>query len=369
MQLDKDRIKESLTIEDIHKILKDLGSKEPLQGNQYQTVCHGGHKHKLYYYDDSKLFHCYTDCSENLDIYEVVVRAKKQQGYDYSFPQAVKYVATLTGKTFGFNKVINDFHNDLIDDWDILQRYNKPSKKIIELPEYDSTVMDVFLKLPHEDWLNEGISYETQQKFNIGYYIREEKIVIPHYDINNRLIGIRGRAMKQEDIDNGRKYMPLMVANKLYNHQTMFNLYGINHTQKAIKRYKKLLIFEGEKSILKSEDIYGEDNFTCAVCSSQITDFHRDLILSLGVEEVFIGFDKFRAKEENETDDKYEKELRAYQEKLLKFAMKFAKYSKTYILWDDFDLLDPKDSPIDKGKDILEYLMKTKFEINTSGVD
>jgi hypothetical protein len=48
LHLDKDRIKESLTEQEIHTILKDLGSKDPLLGNQYQTVCHGGHKHKLF---------------------------------------------------------------------------------------------------------------------------------------------------------------------------------------------------------------------------------------------------------------------------------------------------------------------------------
>ena len=362
MHLDKDRIKDNLSNEDIHKILKDLGSKDPIQGNQYQTLCHGRNKHKLYYYDESKMFHCYTGCGENFDVYELVIRAKKQQGYTYSFPQAVHYVATLTGKTFGFSRAIENMQDDLINDWDILERYNKPTKKNLELPEYDSTVMDVFLKLPHEEWLNEDISYETQQRFNIGYYIREEKIVIPHYDINNRLVGIRGRAMKQEDIDNGRKYMPLMVANQLYNHQTMLNLYGLHKTKETIKRLKKVAIFEGEKSVLKLEDCYGDNNFSVACCSSQITNFHRDILLDLDIEEVIICFDTPKSGLTQE-------QIQDYQEKLLKLAKKFVPYVRTYIVYDDFGLLEEKQSPIDKGRDVLEQLMKTKYEIKTSGVE
>jgi hypothetical protein len=210
LQLDKDRIKESLTEEEIHKILNDLGSKDPIMGNQFQTVCHGGHKHKLYYYHDSKSFHCYTDCSENMDIFEVAVRAK-----EISFPQAVQYVATITGKTLGFSSIINS-STDMINDWDMINRYKKKEKIVTVLPEYDSKVLDVFLPYPHESWLNEGISYETQKKFDVSYYIRDERIILPHYDLNNRLVGIRGRAMKEEDIELGKKYMPVTVENTLY---------------------------------------------------------------------------------------------------------------------------------------------------------
>jgi hypothetical protein len=360
LQLDKDKIKNSLTEEEIYKILKDLGSKDPLMGNQYQTVCHGGHKHKLFYYHETKQFHCYTDCSENMDIFEVTVRAK-----GISFPQAVRYVAEFTGKTFGFSTMLNQMNDDIVDDWELINRYKKKDKIITELSEYDSKVMDVFLPYPHEEWLNEGISYQTQMKFDVSYYMREERIVIPHYDLNSRLVGIRGRSMKQEDIDSGKKYIPVTVENKLYNHQTMFNLYGLHKTKEAIKRLKKVAIFEGEKSVLKCEDYYGDNNFSVASCSSNITNFHRDILLSLDIEEVIICFDRIRDKEDYETDEKYEKVIEEYQKKLLKLARKFTPYVRTYIVYDDFELLYAKQSPVDKGKEVLEELMKCKYEINT----
>lgn len=354
MHLDKDKIKNSLTEAEIHKILKDLGSKDPLLGNQYQTVCHGGHKHKLYYYHDSKTFHCYTDCSQNLDIFEVVERAK-----GISFPQAVRYVAELTGKTFGFGVAIKQNTGELISDWDWINRFKKEEKINTELPEYNSNVLDVFLPYPHEAWLDEGISYETHEKFNVSYYIREERIIIPHYDMDSRLVGIRGRAMREEDIESGRKYMPVTVENQTYNHPTMFNLYGLHKTREAISRLKKVAIFEGEKSVLKCEDYYGENNFSVATCSSQITNFHRDILLSLGIEEVIICYDRLKK-------DATEKQVEEYQKKLLKLAKKFTPYVRTYIVYDDFDLLDSKESPVDKGKQVLEELMKCKYEIKTT---
>jgi hypothetical protein len=171
--------------------------------------------------------------------------------------------------------------------------------------------------------------------------------------------------MKDEDIEAGKKYMPLTIGNQLYNHQTMFNLYGLHKTKEAIKRLKKVAIFEGEKSVLKCEGFYGEDNFTVAVCSSNITNFHKDILLSLDIEEVIVCFDRFRDKKENESEEKYQEQIDDYQKKLLKFARKFTPYVRTYIVYDDFELLQAKESPVDKGKDILEQLMKCKYEIKT----
>lgn len=351
-----------------------MGSREPnkdSQGNPiFSTVCHGGNKHKLYYYDDSKSFHCYTDCSENMDIFEIVVRAKKQQGFTYTFPQSIQYVAQLTGKTFGFSSVINSNSSEIIDDWKWINRHKKKEKITYELPEYDSTVMSMFLPYPHEAWLNEGISYETQMKFNIKYYFREfeESIVIPHYDLNNRLIGIRKRSLLEDALNNGRKYMPVSVDGATYNHSTMMSLYGLHKTQNSIKNIKKIMFFEGEKSVLKCQDYYGDLNFTCAVCSSSISNFHRDIALSLGVEEVFIAFDKFREKEKFESEEVYQEKIINYQEKLIKYAKKFVAYCRVYILWDFNNDLNYKDSPADQGKKTLEILMKNKIEITTDEV-
>lgn len=368
MRYDKEQIKNSLTIDDIHKILKELGSSEPKydkDGNPvYQTVCHNhsGGKHKLYYYEESKQFHCYTDCSESFDIFDLVMKNKS-----ISFAKAIEYVVRTTGKLFGFSIKKTGFgNNEKIDDWNWISKFEKKKEINTELPEYDEKVLDVLLPYPHEEWLKEGISYETMVKFEIGYYIREEKISIVHRDINGRFIGLRGRAMLQEDIDSGKKYMPIIIENKMYNHINSMNLYGLHKTKEAIKRYKKIMITEGEKSVLKADDFYQDANFTCAACSSTISNFQRDIILSLDVEEVFIAFDKFRAKKEDESEEKYQEQLINYQENLVRLAKKFTAYARTYIIYDTGDLLDYKDSPMDKGKETLEELMRNKIEISTN---
>ncbi|PHA03042.1 hypothetical protein COE51_01480 [Bacillus pseudomycoides] len=364
MALDKDRIKEELTPSDIKLILKDLGSKESKKDMNdnliFSTICHHGSSQKLYYYHETKMFHCYTECSCSFDVYSLVVKSK-----GLTFPQAVQYVAGLTGKHYTRDSKITHEEHNLIDDWDWLNKFKKKEKINTELPLYDEKVLDVMLKLPHETWIDDNISVETMKEFEIGYYIREEKISIVHRDINSRFIGLRGRALKQEDIENGKKYMPMMIGNKLYNHMTMMNLYGLHKTKYAVQKLKKIMFFEGEKSVLKCQDFYGDFNFTCAVCSSNVSNFHRDIALSLGVEEVFIAFDKFRAKKEDESEEIYQEKVLEYQERLIKFAHKFTPYCRVYVLWDDQNLLDFKESPADKGKEVLEKLMQNKYEITT----
>lgn len=362
MRLDKDKIREALNENDIKLILKDLGSEEPKEPTgknelHFSTVCHGGNKHKLYYYPDSKSFRCYTDCSETMDVYEIVMKARK-----VTFPQAVNYVAQLTGKVFTANSMLSKADSYIIDDWQWISRYQKKEKMKVDLPIHKKQVLDLFLPYPHDDWLREGISYETLKEFEIGYYCREDRITIPHFDLHHNLIGIRGRAIKEEDIEAGKKYMPLTIESKLYSFPTMFNLYGLHKTKGAITRLKKAAVFESEKSVFKCHDYYGEDNFSCATGGSSFSIYHRDILISLGVEELFLCFDKEFT--EHDSEEAYK-----YAEKLLKIAKKCTPFMRVYILWDEWNLLDLKESPSDRGKEVLETLMKRKYEIKTKDGD
>lgn len=113
-----------------------------------------------------------------------------------------------------------------------------------------------------------------------------------------------------------------------------------------------------EKAVLQSESFYGSNNFTVAVCGSNISTIQRDLILGLNVREVFIAFDK-------EFHEAYSDESDNYAERILRLAGMFTPYVTTYVLWDTEGLLGYKDSPTDRGQEVLEKLMKGKFEVET----
>ena len=264
-EYDKNAIKNSLNLEQMYSFLDDLGAAPQPQGTMIlnKTICHCGNSHKLYYYDNTKLFRCYTDCGgEAFDIYELTRKVKSRenpkerwtkegQSYldDWNLPEAIEYVAQY----FGFSPVerLTEGTTSILDDWKILNNYDRIEKinsetQIVELKTYDN---DIITRLPHpiiEPWEKEGITREVINHCDICYDPKNCGIVIPHYDIDGRLIGIRERTLVKEEEVKG-KYRPAYIGRQLYNHPLSFNLYNLNNSKENIKTMKKAFIFEGKR--------------------------------------------------------------------------------------------------------------------------
>ena len=95
--IDKDEIKNSLDIDQIFELLNSLGGEPNLRDDYIisRTICHnpaGEGSHKLYYYDNTKLFKCFTDCGETFDVFELI-----QKIYNYTLGQAIYYISNYFG--------------------------------------------------------------------------------------------------------------------------------------------------------------------------------------------------------------------------------------------------------------------------------
>ena len=181
-------------------------------------------------------------------------------------------------------------------------------------------------------------------------------IIIPHYDIEKRLVGIRERTLIKENESNG-KYKPAILNYKLYNHPLGFNLYNLNNSKNNIKKIKKVIIFEGEKSCLLYQSYFGIDSdLSVAVCGSNLVNYQVQLLLDLGVEEICIAFDK----QFKEIGDE---EWKGWTKKLNEINKKYSSLVKISFLFDKWNLLGYKDSPIDKGPDIFNELFKRRIII------
>lgn len=254
-QYDKDKIKESLSIDQVFDLVAELGGEPRMvaDGNLFisRTICHNGSSHKLYYYDNTHLFKCFTECSPDIfDIYELVRKVKSQTSTEWVLPQAIQYVANY----YGFFSVANDFDNnqEKLKDWEVIDKYNKISsysdneKQIVELKFYDNKILKYFPHPRIEPWEKEGISREVMESRGICYNPSSNAIIIPHWDKENNLIGIRERTLNKEDEVYG-KYKPASFNGKMYNHPLGFNLYNLNFSKDNIKAFKKAIIFEGKR--------------------------------------------------------------------------------------------------------------------------
>lgn len=354
-------IKNNLTIEQVEQLLFALDA-EPIKKDGIiisKTICHHGHSHKLYYYDNTKLFKCYTECDDGyIDIFQLIMKINSDQK-DYNLPAALQFVKDFFGI---FTNYQNYYKNETeLPDWQILNKYLSSSlqekeKRKVEMKIYDGNFLR-FLPRPRIlNWEKEGIKKEVIKYHNICYNSSSQAIVIPHYDINDKLVGIRERTLIKENEIYG-KYRPMLLNKQMYNHPLGFNLYNINNSKNHIKKVKKAIVFEGEKSPLLYASYFGQENdITVACCGNNLSSYQFELLQSLGVEEIIIAFDK----QFKEIGDE---EWKGWTKKLEVINNKYGQYVNITYMFDKWGLLDYKDSPIDKGSQIFMTLWQRRFSI------
>ena len=161
--------------------MSKLGAKEYKEDEkslQFPTICHNANiedaSFKLYYYKDTKLFHCYTECGDTFNVFELLIRYYRTRGIEKNFYDVFSIIANnFQDSEEGFEYFIYK------------KQEKKEKRKLITLPEYNPSILNVFSKTYPPEWINEGITPATMDKFNILYSISQNKIIIPHYDINN----------------------------------------------------------------------------------------------------------------------------------------------------------------------------------------
>lgn len=335
----------NLNEEKIIELMTKLGANRYIEKEGYiifPTICHNidaeSASMKLYYYKDNKFFYCYTNC-EGMSIFNFLKEYYETRQYEYDWYEDIVQIVEKCS-TFS---LLDSFEQTQY----ISQRneYQNPHKNI-KLPSYPEGILNVFTKFYPPEWLKDNITEKAMDKFNILFSISQNKIIIPHYDIENNLVGIRGRALDEWEVENIGKYMPVKIENKWYSHPLSMNLYGLNKNIDNIRKNKVVYVFESEKSTLQLES-FPIDNCSVAVCGSNFNKLQLNLLLkNCYPQEIIICFDK----EEKPGED-------LYFNKLLKICQKYKNYCNFSFIYDRENLLDLKDSPSDKGYEVFNKLL------------
>lgn len=346
-----DEFKANLTPQEIIDIIKifepDLYYEETDSYLLLPTICHNLHQEdgslKLYYYFNTKLFFCYTHCGASFDIFELIKKMLALRGEENNFSEILKVITSKKNMFFinngeQYSSIFNKF-----------KRKNQEAK----YKEFSPNVLASFQKIYSSDWISEGITIESMEKYGIKYSIAKEQIIIPHYDINGKLIGIRARNLNPLSIEKG-KYMPAYVEGTLYAHPLSYNLYGINFCKEAISRKKKAIIVEGEKSSLLGDGWYKEDNVIVASCGKKLNKFQINLLIKLGVKDLTICYDRMNY--DSKTDESYFKEL-------YDICKKYSNYMNMSFVFDREHILEYKAAPLDSGKEVFEKLIMNKVVV------
>lgn len=350
--LNFEEIKSNLTHEDIIKIIEyffpDIDYIEKEDCLILPTICHNEDpieaSKKLYYYDNSKLFFCYTECNESFDIFDLVKKILTNQNLDNDFSTVIKIISHQidTNKFFTFEK-----------EEDLFSKY-KQQKGKISLPQIDENILNIFPKMYPKTWIEEGITIQSMEKYGIRVCPYKEQIIIPHKDIKGSLIGIRVRNLSPLMVENGNKYMPAKINGVYYNHPLMYNLYGLYENQKAITKTRSVWIFEGEKSCLKCDGWYGDRSIAVASCGDKVNKIQLNLLLQMEVKEITICYDRMNFNKKSSEE---------YFKKLYQLCKKYSNFANFYFVFDRKMILDYKSAPVDSGQEIFEKMLGDKIKV------
>lgn len=361
---DKDEIKEKLTVDMVFDIVQEFGGDPHMTSFGFisATICHnppGQGSHKLYYYENTKLFKCYTGCDEYFDIFELLMKIKllAQPDSSWGLYNSVCWVAARYG--WGPTIAEEDGVPNLIG-WEIFKKYEKfenvnAGPQIATLDEFDPSILNNLAYPIIDEWLEEGITQEVMERNLIGYYPTGEQITIPHFDVNGRFIGLRGRALGEEEADMYGKYRPLIIGKQMYNHPLGLNLYNFNNSKSNIERIKKAVVFEGEKSCLLYQSYFGANaDISVACCGSSISTVQMTMLLNSGAEEVIIAFDK-------QFQEVGDAEFKLLVRNLRNIHKKYSPFTTISFLFDKEDKMPYKASPIDCGAETFIEMYKNRI--------
>ena len=185
-------------------------------------------------------------------------------------------------------------------------------------------------------WLDEGITVEAMKKFQVRYDAFSDRIVHPIRDVNGNIINVCGRTLdplyKEHRLRKYTYFKPLGALDTLY---------GLSDNIESIKKQREIIVFEGAKSVMKAYG-WGITN-AVAILTSHVNDFQFNILAKLGVRTVFAL--------DSDIDIREDKNI-----------MRLKPYTRIEWITDWEDLLDPKDAPVDKGKEIFMHLYEQRIK-------
>ncbi|WP_405101713.1 DNA primase [Oceanobacillus sp. FSL H7-0719] len=250
-------------------------------------------------------------------------------------PKSKKYIIETLNLTQFDSNHKNEIQNDP-NAW--LKEIQKRRKQRIDLDEIElnpilpETVMNEFINVPHIGWLNDGIAYEIQEEFEIGFDLQSERIIFPVRNRNGEIVGIKGRSTRLED-EKQFKYLPI------YAFQKSRELFNLHRALPYILERNEIILWESEKSCFKSYQ--AGVKHTVSQMGSDISKIQAEIIKRINPEvKVILGYDS----------DKTVQEIR-------QMAKVFGDYEHVYAIVDTKGLLGEKMSPADSEEVILNELL------------
>lgn len=318
-------IKDQITLEDIGSMLESLGCEQVrIHGNVLSSTKGNGSDNPsgIVIWENGNFFNAEMYTTPEFDQYMVKdVFSVIRQLTGRTFDQAVEFV----GNFVDLENTEKETKAPTISDWlDKIEKKGVQKEK--ESWVYDPSFLDQFPRFLHPYWKQEGITEETAEKFDIRFDQSTECIMIPIYDEEGRLVGVKVRETRLAK----NKYSYALRTRK------SVVLYGLWQNEEAIRKEKEVIVFEAEKSVLKADSL-GIHN-TVAIGGKILSADQVRLLNSLNA-SVVLALDE---------DVSEEDIMRNVHKITFPFPV-----NDVYVLRDN--RLNPKESPADRPEIMMDY--------------
>ena len=206
-------------------------------------------------------------------------------------------------------------------------------KEVIRMEYLRNPMLD-YVKEPIQEWIDEGILQSVMDRFDVRYDIYNQNIVFPIIDHEGNIISIKARTLVPNKVPKYHYYTKIGTINFLY---------GFFQNQDKIAEKNEVIIFEGEKSVMKAEG-FGYFNTTASM-TDRIENSIENIIM-LPCKDVVIAWDKGVGKNQ-----------------ILKEVQRLKKYKNVFLIEDKWNLLENQDAPVVKGKEIFDTLYERKERV------
>ena len=211
----------------------------------------------------------------------------------------------------------------------------------IEVTTYPEEILTQFGKTPNTLWLKDGISLNTQRKWNIGYDVASQRITMPIRTSTGEIMAIKGRLNGTPE-EFEPKYLYII------NGPMSQTLFGYSENYSSLYE-NEILVVESEKSVLKM-DSWGYHNVV-ALGSNSLSTTQAKLIMSLNPKRVTFLLDKSLPLANTQRNAE-----------LLKTFCTMRQLEIRYWNWEHNLTLEDKSAPCDDTKEELEYILTNEIE-------
>ena len=130
---------------------------------------------------------------------------------------------------------------------------------------------------------NDGINFEVQSEYNIGYDIETNRITVPIWTFKGELCGIMGRLNDTECAHEDR-WLPIVPCSR------SLTLFGFHRNYQTIQEKNLCIICESEKAPMQAASF----GCNCVLSSSgcHISQTQAKYIKSLMADNVIVAFDE-----------------------------------------------------------------------------